>query len=242
MEASTPSMQPPLKVNFSLEHKDYSYVTKVESEMGSPKTLFVWQLETYPEGGVQHLKNAIDLTAIQIVLKSVSTMVGLRGSSPLVTSAYQNRKTYSYSYTHSPSGTHSFLIEHPSRTVEAQATYSPSKVGFKLYPNRGESEAKYEVSGEYIDNLWGGKSALHGQMSHPILSRDMTVAMEYTRSSSGQQGTFELDVFPDTADKITGSLTSVLRANNTIVIEANLSTRVSEIKRSGDSHSYFTTI
>ncbi|XP_063861663.1 vitellogenin-like [Scylla paramamosain] len=230
MEASTPSTQPPLKINFSLENKDYSYVTKLQSEVSSPETVFMWQLETYPEGGVKRLENAIDLTAIRNVVKVVSSMVGLRGSSPLVTSAYQKRNAYRYRYTQSSPGTHSFIIEQPSRTVEAETTYSPSKVGIKFYPNRGESEAKYEVSGEYIDSLWGGKSRLQGRMSHPMLSRDMTAAVEYARSGSSQQGSFELDVFPDTADKITGSLTSVLRANNTIAIEANLSARVLQVK------------
>nr|AAX94762.1 vitellogenin [Portunus trituberculatus] len=230
MEASTPSMQPPLKIIFSLENKDYSYVTKLQSEVSGPETLFLWQLETYPEGGVKHLKNAIDLTAIHNVLKSVSTIVGLRGSSPLVTSAYRKRNAYGYRYTNSSTGIHSLIIEQPSRTVEAEATYSPSKVGIKFYPNRTESEAKYEVSGEYIDSLWGGNSKLQGKMSHPMLSRDMTAVIEYTRSGSGQQGSFELDVFPDAADKITGSLTSVLRANNTIAIEANLSSRVLQVK------------
>nr|AAU93694.1 vitellogenin [Charybdis feriata] len=230
MEASTPSTQPPLKISFSLENKDYSYVTKLQSEVSSPETLFTWQLEIYPEGGIKHLENAIDLTAIRNVLKTLSSMVGLRGSSPLVTSAYQKRNAYGYRYTRSSSGTHSFIIEQPSRTVEAHATYSPSKMGIEFYRNRAESEAKYEMSGEYMDSMWGGNSRLQGRMSHPKLSRDMTAAVESTRSGSGHQGSFELDVFPDTADKITGSLTSILRANNTIVIEANLFSRVLQVK------------
>lgn len=64
-------------------------------------------------------------------------------------------------------------------------------------------------------------------MSHPVLARDMRAVVEYAASSDKHQGSFELDIFPDSADKITGSLSSVLRANNIVVIEANLSSRVS---------------
>ena len=146
----------------------------------------------------------------------------------MVTSAFENERSgYRWQYSRPSQDTHSVKFDFPSRTVEAEATYSPHKAGIKVYPNRAASEAKYEVTGEYIQSQWGGSPRFEGRVSHPMLSRDMIGVMEYTSSGSGHQGSFQLDVFPDTADKITGSLQSVLKANNTVVIDANLSTRVS---------------
>lgn len=230
MEASTPNSQTPLKILFSMENKDYSYITKLLSEVTGEKTMFLWHLETYPEGGVKMIDIAFDAKAIRDVVKVLKQMVGSRGGPLMVTSAYENERSgYRWHYSKPSPDTHSVKMKFPSRTVEAEATYSPYKAGFKVYPNRAASEAKYEVTGQYIESHWGGRPRYEGRFSHPKLPRDMIGVMEYTSSGSGHQGSFQLDVFPDTADKITGSLSSVLRANNTVVIDVNLSTRVSVI-------------
>lgn len=223
-------MQRPLKMVYSTENQDYSYISKWKSELDGEKTVFSWQLETFPEGGVKIADISFDMKAFKDVLQAVTTMVGVRGGSYSVTSAFEDeRSTYRSRYSKATPDTHSFKIESPSRTVEAEATYSPSKAGFKIYPNRAAGEHKYEVSGEYRKNQWGGSSTFAGRMSHPMLERDMTAVVEYAASGDRQQGSFEVDLFPDAADKIAGSLTSVLRANNTVVIEASLSSRVSTI-------------
>ena len=224
-------MQAPLKISFSTENKDYSYVTKLQSEVSGTETLFGWTLETYSEGGVKHLDVAFDVKAIRDVLKAMSMMVGSQGGPLMVTSAIEDRSSYHLLYSQPSHDSHNIKMKFPSRTVEAEATYSPSKAGIKIYPNRADSDAKYEVSGEHIKGLWGSNFMYKGRVSHPMLPRDVTAVVEYSNSGSGHQGSFELDVFPDTDDKITGSLSSILRANNTVAIEANLSTRVSVTKQ-----------
>lgn len=221
-------METPLKMVYSTENQDYSYITTLKSQLNGEKTVFNWKLETFPMGGVKTYDIAFDMKAFRDVMRAMSSMVGVQGSSHRLNSAFEDeRSIYRSQYSRAIQGTHSFKIESPSRTVEAEATLSPSRAGIKVYPNRAMGEHKYEVSGEYRKNQWGGSSTLEGRVSHPMLLRDMRAVVEYSATSERQQGSFELDIFPDTADKITGSLSSFLRANNTVVVEASLSSRVS---------------
>ncbi|KAG0714551.1 Vitellogenin [Chionoecetes opilio] len=231
MEASTPSIQTPLKIDFCIDNQDYSYTTKLQSSMSSEAPMFQWQLETYPGGGVKHLEVISDMRAIRDVLKAVNRIVNSRGGPLMVNSVFENeRRAYRWLYSRPSPDTHSIKFDFPSRSLEAEITYSPSKAGIKIYPNRAASEAKYEVSGEHIISSWGGTSQYVGRMSHPMLSRDMKVVVDMSLGGTSLHGSFQLDVFPDTADKVTGSLSFVHRANNTIVIVTNLSTRVLQVK------------
>lgn len=231
MEASTPSMERPLKIGFMTENQDYSYVTMLKNENNGEKMVIKWQLGTFPEGGVKTWDIAFDMKAFRDVLNAVSTMVGVRSGPLIHSSGFDNeRSTYRSHYIRAAPDTHSFKVDSPSRTFEAEAIYSPSRAGIKVYPNRVISEDKYEVVGEYRKNHWSGNSAFEGRLSHPFLARDMRAVVEYTSSSDRRQGSFELDIFPDAADKITGVLISNTVANNTFVVETNLSTRVSVIK------------
>lgn len=231
LEAKTPDMREPLKIVHQTEDQDYSYITELKSELGGQKTLFKWELGTFPQGGVKTWDIAFDMRAIKDVFKALSNMVGVT-SGPITHSyAFENeRSTYRSRYTRSSHDTHSFKVDSPSRTVEIETTYSPSRAGIKIYPNRSMGEHKYEVAGEYRKNPWDNTSSYEGRVSHPMLARDMTAKVEYTSSGHWKQGSFELDIFPATEDKITGSLSSVTRANNTVVVEASLSSRVSVIK------------
>ncbi|XP_050717478.1 vitellogenin-like [Eriocheir sinensis] len=230
-EVSTPGMERPMKMVYSTENQDCSYSTKWVSELNGQETVFSWQLETFPMGGVKTWDIAFDMKAFRDVLRAVSTMVGVRSGTLLPTSAYDDqRSTYRSQYSRAIPHTHSFRIASPSRDVEAEATLSPSMAGIKVYPNRAAGEHKYEVAGEYRENQWSGMSTFEGRMSHPRLDKDLTAVVEYAASGDRRQGSFELDIFPDTADKITGSLSSVLSANNTVLIEANLSSRVLQVK------------
>lgn len=217
-----------MKMVYSTENQDYSYTTKWVSELSGQETVFNWKLETFPEGGVKTWDIAFDMKAFRDVMRAVSTMVGVQSGPLLTTSAYDDpRSTYRSQYSRAFPHTHSLRVASPSRDLEVEATLSPSRAGIKVYPNRAAGEHKYEVAGEYRKNQWTGTSTFEGRISHPRLSKDLTAVVEYAASGDRQQGSFELDIFPDTADKITCSLSSILSANNTVLIEANLSSRVS---------------
>ena len=190
MEASTPNTQTPLKIQFSMENKDYSYSTKLLSEMSGEKPMFIWQLETYPEGGAKRIDIAFDLKTIRDIVKTLNQIMGLRGGPLMVTSAFENERSgYRWQYSRPSQDTHSVKFDFPSRTVEAEATYSPHKAGIKVYPNRAASEAKYEVTGEYIQSQWGGSPRFEGRVSHPMLSREQAIDDDGSISSRGTSST-----------------------------------------------------
>ncbi|KAK3883086.1 hypothetical protein Pcinc_012580 [Petrolisthes cinctipes] len=125
-------------------------------------------------------------------------------------------------YYRSDLDTHTLLLQSPRAAV--QAKYSPSEISLQFYPDRNVRSAKYEVSARSSLSYYGTK--YEGRVSHPSISKDMAIQMEYSSNDTGIQGTFELDVFPDIADKLTGSLCSNFIANNTLRVEGNFTTRV----------------
>ncbi|KAK8392130.1 hypothetical protein O3P69_017616 [Scylla paramamosain] len=163
-------MQTPLKIILSTENDEYSHITKLESEESSAQHMLYWQLHTQMEDGVKRLDIDLNMMVIRDVLKTVSQMLDLRDSTFGVTAHENNRGAYRCLY-RSSSDTHSFKIEARSSTVEAETSYCPTTVGVKIYPNRAVSKAE-----------------------------DVGAIVEYTSSSSGHQGSFELYA---TADKIT---------------------------------------
>ncbi|KAK4303603.1 hypothetical protein Pmani_024402 [Petrolisthes manimaculis] len=144
------------------------------------------------------------------------TGCNLRRTGPLLDLYFCSR------YYRSDLDTHTLLLKSPRAAVEAK--YSPSEISLQFYPNRNVSSVKYEVSARSSLSYYGTK--YEGRVSHPSINRDMAIQMEYSSNDTGIQGTFELDVLPDTADKLTGSLHSNFISNNTLRVEGNFTTRV----------------
>ncbi|KAK3883084.1 hypothetical protein Pcinc_012578 [Petrolisthes cinctipes] len=224
--AKVPSLNHPLMTQLKVTNQDYSYKIKLDTVVNQPATMFNWQLEALPEGGIKTFDTAVDVKAIRDLLQEVMRMMG---SGNTINMNYSSQRSTFRSRYHSPeTSTHTVLIQSPSRTMEGEAKYSPSEVSLQFYPDRDMTSTKYEVSARSSPTYYGTK--YEGRVSHPSMNKEMAIQMEYSSSGSGMQGTFELDVFPDTADKLTGSLSSNLIANNTIRVEADLQTRLMQIR------------
>lgn len=195
-------------------------------ESDTPVTLWNLELVLYPEGNVQKFDWSIDVKAIDYTLKVLLKMLGSENHHNTVTLMANESAKYGVKYHKPTSDSYDMTVQSASRTVQARAKYSPSEMGIKVYPNKGRSEIKYEVVGKSSHDYWNRQKKYEGHISHPRLTKDMKVALLVEDSGERRSGSFELDIFPDTQDKITGELQSVWVANNTIKIEAKLKSRV----------------
>ncbi|XP_042241455.1 vitellogenin-like [Homarus americanus] len=195
----------------------------------TPSTMYNVGLMTYTTGGIKSFETTLNMTAIQKFFHAVHVLIQLE------TGYYydefcdaDNRVVYLYQYFyHQPTpNTYSMILKTPSRHTEGEAIYSPSEASVKVYPNKRESNTKYELTGRSSHTYWDQESKYEGHISHPSLTRDMRVEVQYSVTGENMRGTIELDIFPDTADKITGTLQSTLVANNTVRVETLLATRI----------------
>nr|UFQ72465.1 vitellogenin 3 [Procambarus clarkii] len=228
--ASTPALTKPLMLELSSEcQKNDYYSIKVLTEVDAPQNMFIWEVKLGPQGGVETLVSSVDLKAyrdfLNAVLKVVASESGEYHDSP---SGEDSKDKYSFKY-QKGSPSYSISIESPSRTMKGEAQYSPSESSLRFYPNKAKSEAKYEIAAKSSHSYWDQQSKYEGRISHPSLSKDLRIEVQHSGSGESFRGTIEIDIFPDTADKITGTLQSTKIANNTIKIEASLSTRVLRI-------------
>ncbi|KAK3863690.1 hypothetical protein Pcinc_030563 [Petrolisthes cinctipes] len=228
VSGQAPSLSQPLMTQLQMNCQENSYKIKLETVVNQPSTMFNWQLDIYPQGGIKTMDTAIDMKTIHNVMQQVMKMMATTNTVNII--SYNNQRSIFRSRYHRPDpNTHTVMIQSPSRTMEGHAKYSPSEVNLQFYPNKDKSNTKYVVgvkSHNYYDT-----TRYEGHVSHPSLSKDMTTLLEYSSTGNGElQGSFELDIFPDTADKLTASLHSNLIANNTIRVEADLQSRVLQIK------------
>ncbi|XP_069164339.1 vitellogenin-like [Procambarus clarkii] len=227
---STPALTKPLMLELSSEcQKNDHYNIKVLTEVDTPETMFIWEAKVSPQEGVETLVSSVDLKAyrdfLNAVLKVVASESGEYHDSP---SGEDSKDKYSFKY-QKGSPSYSITVESPSRTMKGEAQYSPSESSLRFYPNKAKSEAKYEIAAKSSHSYWDQQSKFEGRISHPSLSKDLRIEVQHSGSGESFRGTIEIDIFPDTADKITGTLQSTGIANNTIKIEASLSTRVLRI-------------
>nr|UFQ72463.1 vitellogenin 1 [Procambarus clarkii] len=136
------------------------------------------------------------------------------------------REIYSCLYQNPTPNTFAMIVKSPSRTMEGDVEYSPSASSLRFYPNKAKSEAKYEIAAKSSHSYRDHQSKYEGRISHPRLARDLQVKVQHSGSGEELRGSIELDVFPDTADKIVGTFQSTKTANNTIKIEVALATRI----------------
>ncbi|KAG7158180.1 Vitellogenin-like 6 [Homarus americanus] len=192
---STPSMRRPLQVEFLSSTKDTSYNVIWKAGVDTPATMFSWEMDTYPAGGVKVFKSAFDATAIHNFLGAIVKMVGRQGQ------VYEN-----------------LLIERPETTKSTTRTTERED-------EHSSSEGTYMITFKSTHSLWDQESKYEGHINHPSLTRDIRVEVQYSVTGENMRGTIELDIFPDTADKITGTLQSTLVANNTVRVETSLTSK-----------------
>lgn len=193
-----------------------------------PATMFHWELETYTEGSVKEFDIGLNLTAVRDMMEDIIKIIELEEDC-LGSMCVEEEKPvflYRFYYQKPTFSSYNLTLQSPSRTVQAEAKYSPSEVGLKVYPNKGDSEVKYEVTAKSSYDYWNQQNKYEGLVSHPSLTKDMRLTVQVKDSGERLEGSFEADVFPDTQDNITGVLKSTWIANNTIKIEADLHLRV----------------
>ncbi|XP_045611543.2 vitellogenin [Procambarus clarkii] len=143
------------------------------------------------------------------------------------TREHPGRESYRYRYENPSPDTYSLLYRSPFRSMEGEAEFSSSQSSLKFYPNRDQSEDKYQIATSSENNS-DESSKFEGSFSRPG-HRDMRFELQRSGSGESFRGSIELDMFPDTADKITGTLQSTLTAEHTVQIEASLRTRVLKV-------------
>lgn len=208
-------------------NQENSYKIKLNTVVSQPATMFNWQLDVYPEGAIKTLDTAIDMKAIRDLMQEVMKMTGGTSTMRNVVT-HNNQGTVYRSHYHTPEhNTHTLMIQSPSRSMEGRVKYSSSEVNLRFHPNKEMRNTKYEI-GVVKTNHYDGRTHYEGRVSHPSLTKDISAQLEYSATLNGAAtGSFELDIFPDTADKLKASLHSILIANNTIRVEAELQSRVS---------------
>ncbi|KAK4329517.1 hypothetical protein Pmani_000135 [Petrolisthes manimaculis] len=223
ISGQTPSLSQPLITQLQMNCQENSYKIKLETVVSQPSSMFNWQLDIYPQGGIKTMDTAFDMKTIHNVMQQVIKMMTTTNTVNRI--SYNNPRSVFRSRYHRPNlNTHTVMIQSPSRTMEGQAKYSPSEVNLQFYPNKDQSNIKYVVGVKSHNNY--GTTRYEGHVSHPSLSKDMATLLQYSSTANGElQGSFELDIFPDTADKLTATLHSNLIANNTIKIVADLQSR-----------------
>ncbi|XP_042241489.1 vitellogenin-like [Homarus americanus] len=223
---TSPALTKPLQVEMSTVNKENSYSVKAMAQ----EDMFIWHLETVPQGGVKTLQMSVDVKSIRDFMKTVRMLVGVNSGEQIVMLTEQRERTEYGIHYHKPTPTtYTMRVEYPTRTIEGEATYSPTEASVKVYPNKRESNAKYELTGKSSHTYWDQKSKFEGHISHPSLTRDIRVEVQYSVTGENMRGTIELDIFPDTADKITGTLQSTLVANNTVRVETSLTSKMLKV-------------
>lgn len=223
---SAPTLDKPLVVELQTTNRVNSYKTKVLVEFDTAATLCNLELVLYPEGGIQKFDLSTDVKAIDYTLKILLKMLGSENPRNSVTLQANEGAKFHIKYDKPTPYSYNVILQTPSRTVHTEAKYSLTEIGLTVYPNRHESERKYEVAVKSTTDYWNQQNKYEGHISHPSLTKDMTVTVQVEDSGERRSGAFEIDVFPDTQDKVSGALQSIWLANNTIKIEATLQSRV----------------
>lgn len=192
----------------------------------SPATLYHWELATYPEGAIQKFQSSIDLKALDKTLKVLRKLAGEEGvHNSLILTVYQPGK-YGIHYHQPTYSSHNVTMQSPSRTFQAEANYSPSEMRVKVYPNKGESDVKYEIGGSSSYDYWSQQNKYEGRIDHPSLTSPLEMRLHVADSTQRREGSFELEIFDDVEDKFTGTLYSSWQTKNTFKIEASVRSRV----------------
>ena len=182
-------------------------------------TLLDWQLNKSVAGIAESCSFILNLRAIEEFLNDAVKVLTMERSC-------FNSECLAYSWNDVINSQH-ILQPNDIQAAKIQSTSLLMEIGVPSFPPEVDvGILDYSVTGRYTHNLRTDTFRYEGKVSHPALARDVTAVVEYTISGTSQRGSFELDIFPDTADKITGSLVSILLANNTVRLETNLTTRV----------------
>lgn len=192
---------------------------------GVPATIFDWDVKIHPEGGLEAVEFGIDTKAVVELLKVMHTVVAFEEEEI----RSMESAIYRYRYSQPTPTSYNVLMKTPSRTMEGEAHISATESGFKFYPNKARTEARYEIGYKAKrEEKWGETtSKWEGRIHHPILPKPIQAAVQYTSSEQAMKGTVDLDIFSSSEDKITGTLESTRITENTIRTEVSIDSKVS---------------
>lgn len=209
-------------VEFFVENKEGSYEGKCTMTRNAPKTVFDWDVKIHPHGEIEAIETGLDLKATVQLLKVVRALLTFEKEERIERSESAN---YRYHYSKPTPTSYHVIVQTPSRTMQGEAHISASQSGIKFYPNKHNSESTYEIG--YKATHTGNQGRWESQINHPVLPKPMQFALQYTADRTAVEGTVELDIFPSSADKITGHLASTQLSENTIRTEGSIVSRVS---------------
>nr|ABB89953.1 vitellogenin [Penaeus monodon] len=230
VEADAPVLKTPATIAFSIHNAPNTFVGFCKIERNAPFTVFEWNVQVItPEGGIEAVEAGLDMKAIIEVLKIVHAVATLEEES-YETYGPQTSQ-YQYRFTRPSPTTYTMQMRTPTRTMEGRAKLSPRESGIKFYSNKGKTESKYEIGYKANhEGRWGRHaSKLEVRMNHPVLPRPIMAAAQYTVAEETTKGTIELDIFPEEADKITGTLETHRISENAIRAEAFLTGRMLKV-------------
>ena len=227
IQVTNPSLHQPLKTKLQMNNQRGQYITEWVIDMGSPVDGASFKLSFHPEGGTQSFAVGFNLKEILELLNSVECLVSST-SSCVSRRETPTQALYGVQYKHPEPYSHTVSVISPSRTIEAQVACTDSGCTCKCSPNKGRSPAKYELYAKHTHSEWTS-SKFEGRFSHPSLSRDQQIEIEYVREGHKVTGNIVIDIFQNPEDKITGKLNSTVLSRNTVDTEAQLSGKVRSI-------------
>ncbi|XP_047488789.1 vitellogenin-like [Penaeus chinensis] len=217
-------LRKPLVVEFFIENKEGSYEGKCTMTRNAPKTVFDWDVKIHPHGEIEAIEAGLDLKATVQLLKVVRAALTFEKEDRIERSESAN---YRYHYSKPTPTSYHVTVQTPSRTMQGEAHISASQSGIKFYPNKRNSESTYEIG--YKTTHTGNQGRWESQINHPDLPKPMQFALQYAADRTAVEGTVELDIFPSSADKITGHLASTRVSENTIRTEGSIVSRVLKV-------------
>ena len=225
MHIKSPSLAQPLETKLSVKNQPDHYLAQWTVTTGSPADAAMYELSLSPEGGVQSFKAELKLQEAKRLLRSAERLLSSSSSSDTYSSP--SAASYLIRYDKPSSTSHSIKIYSPSRQMEGQYRQSSSEFLIRYHPHKGHSDKKYELYARKSHSSWPQQSRFEGGVTHPRYGKEMKVEAQYTRSEQTVTGSVELDIFPNSADKITGTIESHIISHNTIIAEALLTGKVS---------------
>ncbi|XP_064098327.1 vitellogenin-like [Macrobrachium nipponense] len=232
--ASVPGTHP-VDTEIKILAERNSFSAEAKSAATSPPEFFLWKTLLHDRGqGLRFFEVKTDFTGLAELLRKVRGVVVGEGGSPSALAAYElggeGRHLYHSTYENYPDNIHTIWIHTPERRIHAEGDVSPTSARIHFYPDKSRSDDKYEIQllASSIEGTMSSPDKLQWNvcLCHPHFPRDKTVMFEVTNEGAGLQGRLEIDILPDSADKLTGTVTSIPLTEDSTKIEAKLSARV----------------
>nr|WEU75131.1 vitellogenin 4 [Macrobrachium rosenbergii] len=231
VKASNHAIHNPLIMEMVLHNEAHSSKMDFTVETDRKNSVLTWDLQFYPGTRIRNVNIVMRLDSVVDLLRTIREMTdtGLHIDGRDVTSLLRMTAeplVYRVGYNKSAPHFHAVWFHSPFQAMEAEMSFSPDEYSFKFYPERERRDVRYEVSSLHMSSWNETHSQWQGCLSHPHLSKDIKVTANYKKGGKIRLGTLEVDIFPDIADKISGSVESLQLSENSHQHEAMITTRV----------------